>query len=205
LEIVRKKRIRRLVSELNKQRRLQGRKIDILCNDIIASQKNFLNQLRIMSLQIDLYESLIGTSDLEGILNDFLNTIQQLSDNINIAIWIQSGFLAYAFDEQDATDEKTELIESCFSVELAEKIYNSRRCIELEELFEIGLPQSQILFNLSAAVIPLQNICQHGFILLYRDASKPITQREISDVSMLVPGLSRAIKACQKVTQPVIK
>jgi hypothetical protein len=77
--------------------------------------------------------------------------------------------------------------------------------MELEELFEIGLPQSQILSKLSAAVIPLQNLCQQGFILLYRDTATPITQHEISDVSMLVPGLSRAIKACQKAAQPVLK
>ncbi|MDO8302023.1 MAG: hypothetical protein Q7T18_02165, partial [Sedimentisphaerales bacterium] len=60
MEIVRRKRIRRIVSELNKRRRVQSRKIDILCNDIIGSQRNFLNQLKAMSAQIGLYESLIG-------------------------------------------------------------------------------------------------------------------------------------------------
>jgi hypothetical protein len=198
-------RIRRLVSELNKQRRLQGRKIDILCNDIIASQKNFLNQLKKMNLQIELYESLIGTSDLASILNDFVDTIQNLSNDANIAIWLQDGFAAHVFDEQEVTDEMTEQIERCFSVELAEKIYRSRRCMELEGLFEIGLPQSQILSNLSAVAIPLQNLCQQGFILLYRDAATPVTRHEIGDVSMLVPGFSRAIKACQKASQLVEK
>lgn len=193
------------MSELNKQRRLQSRKIDILCNDIIASQKNFLNQLKTMSLQIELYESLIGTSDLESILNDFVDTIQTLSGNANIAIWLQNDFVAHVFDDQEVTDENPDLIERCFSVELAEKIYKSRRCMDLEELFEIGLPESKILSNLSAAVIPLQNICRQGFILLYRDAATPMTQHEISDISMLVPGLSRAIKACQKTSQPVLK
>lgn len=205
MEIVRKMRIRKLVSELNKQRRLQSRKIDILCNDIIASQKNFLKQLKTMSLQLELYESLIGTADLESILNDFVDTAQNLVGNANIATWLQNDFVAHVFDEQEVTDEKTELIERCFSVELAEKIYTSRRCIELEELFEIGLPESKLLSRLSAVVIPLQNLCQQGFILLYRDAATPITRREIDDVSMLVPGLSRAIKACQKAAQPVLK
>jgi hypothetical protein len=102
-------------------------------------------------------------------------------------------------------DEKTELIEHCFSVELAEKIYKSRRCMDLEELFEAGLPESKIFTDLSAAAIPLQNLCHQGFILLYRDAATPITQHEIDNISMLVPGISRAIKAYQKTAQPALK
>jgi hypothetical protein len=202
LEIVRRNRIRRVVSELNKIRRIQRCKIDILCNDIIGSQRNFLNQLKAMSLQIELYESLIGNADIESIFNDFIDTVQNLIGGISIAIWIGNSFETHAFYEQEYTSEQTDLIESCFNSEIADRIYKSRRCIELEELFEIGLPESDVFSKLSVAVIPLQDICHQGFILIYRSANLPIRLQEINDIAVLVPGLSRAIRSRQKATQP---
>jgi hypothetical protein len=205
LEIARKNRIRRVVSELNKQRRLQSRKIDILCNDIVASQRNFLNQLKIMNLQIGLYESLIGEHGIEHVLDEAADTIETLVGGANIAIWLANGFESHVFDEQEFTSEQTDLIESCFNGELADKIYKSHRCMELEELSEIGLPEAEILTQLSAAVIPLQDSCQQGFILIYRAAARPITPQEIDTVALLIPGLSKAVRACYKALQPAKK
>jgi hypothetical protein len=205
LEIARRNRIRKVVSELNKARRIQSRKIDILCNDFVASQKNFLKQLQTMNLQIDLYESLIGEDNVEHVLEAGVEAIEGIVSRVNTAIWLGSGFETHVFDEEGFTSEQTDLIESCFNGELAEKIYKSRRCIELEELFEMGLPESEAIAKLSAAVIPLQDICQQGFILLYREAARPIKPQEISDIAMLIPGLSKAIKACQKAPQHVEK
>jgi len=201
LEITRKNRIRRIVSAINKQRRLQSRKIDILCNDMIASQRNFLNQLKIMSLQIGLYESLIGEPGLEHVLDEAIDAIEVLAGGSNVAIWLGSGFESHVFDEQEFTSEQTDLIESCFTAEMADRIYNSRRCMELDELSEIGLPDAQILTQLSAAVVPLQDICQQGFILVYRAAARPIKPHEIDNIALLVPGLSKAVRTCCKATQ----
>jgi hypothetical protein len=201
LEIARKNRIRRIVSELNKQRRLQSRKIDILCNDIVKSQRAFLNQLKIMSLQIELYESLIGEHGLEHVLDEAANAIGTLVGGANIAIWLGSSFESHVFDEQEFTSEQTDLIESCFTSEIADKIYKSRRCMEIDELSEIGLPQAEILTKLSAAVIPLQDICQQGFVLIYRTSDRPIKPQEMDDVAVLVPGLSKAVRVCYKTPQ----
>jgi hypothetical protein len=205
LEIVRRNRIRRVVSELNKRRRIQARKIDILCNDIIASQRNFLNKLKIMSLQIEFYEALILTSDLESVLDCAADTIEALTGGANIAVWIGGSFSCHIFDEQELTSEQADLIESCFTREIANEIYKSCRCMKLEELFEIGLPESDIFSKLSVTAIPLQDIYQKGFILIYHTATRPITPQEIGHVATLVPGLSRAIKACQKSVHPAEK
>ena len=205
MEIARKNRIRRVVSELNKRRRLQSRKIDILCNDIVASQRNFLNQLKIMSLQIGLYESLIGEFGIEHVLDEAIGAIEALAGGANIAIWLGSGFEAHVFDEQEFTSEQTDLIESCFTSEMADRIYKSRRCMELDELSEIGLPEAEILTQLSAAIVPLQDSCQQGFILIYRAASRPIRPQEIDTIALLVPGLSKAVRACYKAPQPAEK
>ena len=189
------------MSELNKARRIQSRKTDILCNDIIGAQRDFLNQLKAMSLQIELYESFIGECGLETICEEAVSAIQNLTDGANTAIWLGNGFDTHVFCDTEFTNEQTDLIGSCFNSEIADKIYTSRRCMDLEELFEIGLPESEIFSKLTLAVIPLQNSYQPGFILMYRLADRPITSQEISDVAMLVPGLSKAIKACKKMHQ----
>ncbi|GAH10763.1 unnamed protein product, partial [marine sediment metagenome] len=42
MDYKRYKRLRLLVSKVNKQRKKQAQKIDILCNDFIAAQKDFI-------------------------------------------------------------------------------------------------------------------------------------------------------------------
>jgi hypothetical protein len=205
LEIARRNRIRRVVSELNRIRHIQSRKIDILCNDIITSQKKFLNHLQIMGIHINLFESILGENCLEHVLDAAGEAIPMLAGDASAAIWLGNSFETHVFDDQEFTSEQADLIESCLNAEFANKIYKSRRCIELEELFEMGLPESDVLRKLSAVVIPMQNVCRQGFILLYRNAGRPITQQEISNVSAVVPGLSRAIKACQKIPQTAEK
>jgi hypothetical protein len=203
LEIVRKNRIRRLVSELNKQRRLQSRKIDILCNDFVSSHKNFLKQLQTMNLQIELYESLIGETNIDHVLDAAASAIQNLTGGLNTAIWLNSGFETHLYDEESFTAEQTDLVESCFTNSIAERIYNSRRCVELDELFEIGLPESQILSKLSAAAIPFCD--SPGFVFVYREAASPISKAQLSDIALLIPGISKAVKACQKMPQAIVK
>ena len=158
-----------------------------------------------MSLQIGLYESLIGEHGLEHVLDEAIGAVETLVGGANIAIWLGNGFEAHVFDEQEFTSEQTDLIESCFTSEMADKIYKSHRCMELDELSEIGLPEAQILTQLSAAIVPLQDTSQQGFILIYRSAARPITPQEIDTIALLVPGLSKAVRACCKIPQPAEK
>jgi hypothetical protein len=202
LEIVRRNRIRRLVSELNKQRRIQSRKIDLLCNDFVNSHKNFLTQLQIMNLQIELYESLLCQTNIDHVLDKAASTIQNLTE-LNTTIWLSGGFETHLYDEESFTREQTDLIESCFNNSLAERIYNSRRCIELDELFEMGLPESQVLSKLSAAAIPFCDC--NGFVFVYREAAKPITPAQLSNIALFIPGISKVLAACQKMPQPATK
>ena len=60
----RKKRLRLLIGKLNKERKKQAKKIDILCNDLIAAQRDFIKRLSTISFTADFCESIIGVSDL---------------------------------------------------------------------------------------------------------------------------------------------
>jgi hypothetical protein len=146
-----------------------------------------------MILQTELYKSLIGETCIERVLESAIDTINIISKETNIAVWLDSGFKIHVFDKQGFTHEHADLIESCFNVELAKKIYKSRRCIELDELFEIGLPESETMTKLTAAVFSLQDIDQQGFILIYREIAHPIEAQDVHAVAAIIPALSKAI------------
>ena len=156
-----------------------------------------------MVLQIELYESLIGENNIDRVLDTAAAAIQKLTGGANTAIWLSSGFETHLYDEESFTLEQTDIIEGCFNCELSEKIYNSRRCIELDELFEMGLPESEILAKLSGAAIPLFDC--NCFIFVYRDAAHPVEPKLLNDISLLIPGLSKAVKACRKSAQSAAK
>jgi len=65
----RHKRLRVLVSKLNKERKKQAKKIDMLCNDLIAAQRDFIKRLSTISFAVDFYKSIIGINDLGRLLS----------------------------------------------------------------------------------------------------------------------------------------
>ena len=65
----RHRRLRLLVKKLNRERKRQAKKIDILCNDLIAAQRDFIRRLNTISFTANFYKSIVGASDLARLLN----------------------------------------------------------------------------------------------------------------------------------------
>ena len=57
-----------MIKKLNKDRKKQNQKIDILCNDIIGAQRNFSKRLGIINFVANFYDSIIGATDLNELL-----------------------------------------------------------------------------------------------------------------------------------------
>lgn len=100
--------------------------------------------------------------------------------------------------EQPITLEKQHL-ENCFNAELMDNICKSNKVCTLDDMFAMGLQGNLIGLNkISGVTIPL---CLHGsslgFILIYRPSENQLTAEEISNVSAITCGLSRAIQCCQ--------
>jgi hypothetical protein len=73
----RQKRLRLLLSKLNKERKKQSKKIDIICNDLISAHRDFIKRLNTISFATNFYESLIGITEL----NKLLYTASELIKN----------------------------------------------------------------------------------------------------------------------------
>ena len=53
------RRLRLLIARLNKERKKQAKKTDILCNDLIAAQRGFIKRLGTISFAADFYEAIV--------------------------------------------------------------------------------------------------------------------------------------------------
>ena len=207
----RHKRLRLLVSKVNKQRKVQAKKIDILCNDIIASQRDFIKRLNTISFTANFYESIVGTTDLSSLLATSGKLIKNEIPDANIAFFLRplhhsvseasqaDNFELHLFEsDQPITLEKQHL-ENCFTAELVDNVCKSNKICSLNNLFEIGLQGNlNVLNKISAVTVPLGQFgTSVGFVLIYRSSENKLTAAELTNISAIAPGLSRAIQSRQ--------
>ena len=197
----RHRRLRLLIKKLNKTRKKQAKKIDILCNDFIAAQRNFIKSLKTISFIANFYESIIGITDLNSLLYSVVHLIKEENTDANVTFFLRQSdnFELFMFEsEQPITLEKQHL-ENSFTPELMDNICNSNNVSTLDDMFAMGLQCNLIGLNkISGVTIPLgQPGSSFGFALVYRSSENKLTTEEIINISAVTCGLSRAIQSCQ--------
>jgi hypothetical protein len=203
LDKQRHKRIRQLLSRLNKERRQQDKKIDILCNDMVSAQKDFVNQIQSLMFSVNFYETLIGQKDQSILLDTAAAFIRENISGVNVAIFLleSNGFALHIVDEDKPVEIDTAGFESWFTAELVAGISRANHICRLDDMFQMGLHASPSqLSRISVAAIPLSRFCQPvGFILLYRDCENDFTSQELERIAGITGGLCSAITSCQQV------
>jgi GAF domain-containing protein len=216
----RNRRLRLLISRLNKERKKQARQIDILCNDLIAAQKDFIKELNVIGFAAEFYESILGAADLNELLYTAGNLIKNQIRDVNAAFFLlqpassgeSDGFEMHIFESDqpidlailcpnrtwEVEDNQDRRIENFFTTELVEAIARSNRLCTVDDMLVMGLagnPRS--LEKVSAVGLPLNHHgCSLGFLLLYRASTSPFTSEELKAVGQIAPGLARAITSC---------
>ena len=197
----RHRRLRLLIKSLNKQRKKQAKKIDILCNDLIAAQRNFIKRLNTISFIANFYESIIGTTDLNNLLYTAVKLIKDKNADPNITFFLRQAdnFELHMFESCQPTVLEKQHFENCFNPELMDNICKSNKVCTLDDMFAMGLQGNLIELNrISAVTIPLAMFGSSlGFMLIYRSSDNKLTADEINNISTVTSGLSRAIVSCQ--------
>ena len=197
----RHKRLRLLIKKLNKDRKKQNQKIDILCNDLIAAQRNFIKRLGIINFTANFYESIIGTTDLDKLLYTAVEFFKAENTDANVTFFLrqEENFELYMFEGDRPIDIEKQYIESCFTPELMDNISKSNKVCTLNDMFAMGLQGNLNELNkISAVTIPLGLLGSSlGFILVYLSSESKLTIDEIGRISAVISGLSRAITSCQ--------
>jgi hypothetical protein len=216
----RHKRLRLLVKKLNKDRKKQNQKIDILCNDFISAQRNFIQKLGIIDFAANFYESILGTTDLSKLLYTAVEFIKAQNGDMNITFFLRQShegrltsesqglrhddnYELHIFESERPTEIEKHYIESCFTQELMDNISSSNKMCTLEDMYAMGLNGNLNELNkISAATIPLGLLGSSlGFILVHRSSENRLTPDEISRISAVTSGLSRAITSCRTLSR----
>ena len=195
------RRLRLLIKKLNKDRKKQNLKIDILCNDLIAAQRNFIKRLGVINFAANFYESIIGTTDLNKLLYTAVEFIKAENENVNVTFFLrqEESFELHMFESGRPIPIEKQYIESCFTPELMDNISKSNKVCTIDDMFAMGLNGNLNELNkISAVTIPLGLLGSSlGFILVYRSSESKLTTDEIGRISYVISGLSRAITSCQ--------
>jgi len=199
-------RLRRLTKQLNKERKQQAKKTDILCNDFIAAQKGFIKKLNIISFTASFYESIIGTTDLNNLLYTVVRLIKDQVDDANVTFFLRQAenFELHIFENAKPITLEKQHLENCFTPELMDNICESNKVCSLDDMFAMGLQGNLVGLNkISAVTVPLGRPGSSlGFILVYRPSETEVTADELKGISAVISGLSRAIQSCQELLHP---
>jgi transcriptional regulator with GAF, ATPase, and Fis domain len=192
------KKLRALFKHLNRQRKIQAQKIDILCNDIITAQKDFIGRLNTVHFTAQFYETIMGTVDLQDLLAKAGELLQHEINGANAAFFLRrgAGHMLHVCKNQPITDQNRQL-ENYFNTELVDNVCKSNAICTIDDLFEHGLEANPAeMKKLSAASVPLSvaGKCL-GFILLYRLSDRRLTSDHLTSVCSITRGLSQAIAA----------
>jgi hypothetical protein len=197
----RQKRLRLLVRKLNRQRKQQASKIDILCNNLISAQRAFLNRLHGISFTAQFYKSLLGVADLNELLARAGRQIQQELPGAGVSFFLRQadGCVPHTVASDEARLPNEPRPEDCFHADLVVSICKSNRSCSLDDMFSMGLDGSRPgLSRFSMVTLPLHDLGRSlGFILLYRRLPRTLTAEEVHTLSPVICGLSQAIHAAR--------
>ena len=197
----RNRRLRLLVSKLNKERKKQAKKIDILCKDLIAAQRDFIKKLDTISFTANFYETIVGATDLSSLILTAGKLIKDEIPDANIAFFLcqADSFELHMFESNQPITLGKQHLENCFSPELVDNICKSNKICTLDDMFAMGLQGNLTSLNkISAVTVPLGRLGSSlGFILICRSSQNKLTADELNNVCAVTCGLSRAIASCR--------
>ncbi len=199
-----KNRHQKLLGLLNKMKlesRKQAKQIDILCNDMIGAQRDFIKRLKTIDFRANFYESIMGATDLNCLLSAASVIMKEETNNADIIFFLRhaESFEIYTFDENQVNESRWRNIEDCFSPELMINICKSNKICDINDMFVMGLQGNLTCLNeLSAVTIPLGSLgTVQGFMLVCRSSANKLNNEEIRKISSISSGLSQAIYACR--------
>jgi transcriptional regulator with GAF, ATPase, and Fis domain len=196
----RHKRLRLLVKKLNKKRKKQAKKIDILCNDFITAQRDFIKSLKTITFVANFYESIIGITDLNKLLYTVVRLIKEENPEANVIFFLRQSdnYELYMFESERPISLEKQDLENSFTPELMDNICKSNKVCILDDMFEMNLEGNLSGLNkISGVTIPLgMQGSSLGFILICHSSENKLTADEINNISAVNCGLSRAIQSC---------
>jgi len=195
------KRALKVIRSLHTCQKKQASKIDVLCRDMVSAHREFSTKLAALSFAASYYESLLGCTDLDDLLDTAVQGIREAVKETDAAIFLlsENGFDVHIADTGVADPVEKRQFQHWFTRELVNSVSQMNRICSLEQLLRMGLQGSPaVLKTISLAAIPLGRFGQAvGFVLVYRPAHLPLQTEELSRLAAVSTGLREAIDSFQ--------
>lgn len=199
MSIRRNERALRAIRNLRGRQKRYNQKIDILCRDIVGAHGEFIEKLSILTFSLQFQESLLGVTDVSGILEAADQFLRRQLQGTAIAVFtIESNGcfeMHFGCSSQEVALVKSRF-EGWFTQQVVHEISHSRQICMLEQMLKMGLQVSPAaLKHISIAAVPLGQIGKTmGFVLFYRPAELPYTPQELAKAAAAMPALRIAIQ-----------
>ncbi|MHC5144998.1 MAG: hypothetical protein ACYSOX_05160 [Planctomycetota bacterium] len=195
------KRALKVIRSLHTCQKKQASKIDVLCRDMVSAHREFSTKLAALSFAASYYESLLGCTDLDDLLDTAVQGIREAVKETDAAIFLlsENGFDVHIADTGVADPVEKRQFQHWFTRELVNSVSQMNRICSLEQLLRMGLQGSPaVLKTISLAAIPLGRFGQAvGFVLVYRPAHLPLQTEELSRLAAVSTGLREVIDSFQ--------
>ena len=194
------KTIKLLVRKVNKERKQQAKKIDILCNNLVEAQRDFIKRLNAIAFAANFYESIVGITDFNSLLYTAGKIIRNELPNANIAFFLrgQDNFELHLFENNKPIALEKQHLENCFTPEVVDNICKANKICTLDDMFAMGLQGNLCKLNkISALAVPLSRLGSAlGFILIYHLSQNKLNVEELNNITSVTLGLARALQSC---------
>lgn len=197
----RQKRLRLLVRQLNRRRKQQASQIDIVCRDLIAAQRSFLDRLQGVSFAAQFYKSILGSTDLNDLLERAGRALRDELPGAGVSFFLRQseGCELHTTQAGEAVPGQDARPEDCLPPDLVDSICKANRPCTLDDMLGMCLAGSlKRLGRIAPATLPLSDLGRPlGFMFLYRRAPQVLSAAELQRVSLILCGLSQAIHAAR--------
>jgi hypothetical protein len=194
-------RLRELVRGVNRQRKIQARKIDILCTDMVSAHRSILDRLEGLTFTNSLYESLVGCSGAAEVLEAISALFADRFGHCGIAIATLDEGGITLHDTHAGLGEEVSQLPSFFTAENIRALCAANRILTLAELLELPVEiPPKTAERATAAAVPLRLAANAtGLLLLYNDVEKQLPPRLIHSAAAIAPAIARTLATSHSV------
>ena len=192
-------RVKQLVRTLNRVRRIQKQKIDILCNDILKAHGEFINHLKNFRFAADFFENLLEATTPDSLARCAGEFLTENIDDCSVAVVFITASVPeiHFYSHNSQLEDVPSQLSPCLTAKLVEAVCHNSQVCDCDDLCEMEFfAGPAVLKKISLAAIGLNNSGPAlGMLLLYRPADCPFSKTELTQVSSITKGLSTAVKA----------
>ncbi len=190
-------RLRLLLKRLNQQRKRQASQIDILCHDLIGAQRSFVNRLQDIGFAAEFYRSLLGCTDIDGVLARAGRIIKQELPGTGVTFFLRQpdGCTVHACAGDEALYGEQGPHE-CLDPDLVESICKRNRACTLDDILDLGADGDLTpLRRFSLVTLPLSDLGRSvGFVLIHCPRPQVLNLADVRQIGPAMRGLAQAVR-----------